>query len=266
MTSENIGIFQKVLILLGSFAITYNIAIALHELGHVIAYLIDGGEVSAFVLNPFSWSWAEANNLNNRIFALWGGVIFGQMLALIPFVLIIKFKSPIFVFLAKLLAACAFLINGLYLTAGSILNFGDGGSLVYLGVSSSLIIITGLIYLLISFLFWSDLQRHIGLDKETAFISRIKVITGGIAPYMILIIIYNLLHNSSQIVMWGGLAIFGILITFLIAYLGGLWSRHAVKNKEFKVVSHSYSCMLLVVGLLVILAEFVVFGTPANPF
>ena len=36
MTSENIGIFQKVLILLGSFAITYNIAIALHELSHIL--------------------------------------------------------------------------------------------------------------------------------------------------------------------------------------------------------------------------------------
>ena len=266
MTPKTDEIIKKTLILSGSFAITYNIAIALHELGHVIAYLIDGGEVSEFVLNPFSWSWAEANNLSNRIFALWGGVTFGQILALVPFVLIMKIKSPIFLFLAKLLAACAFLINGLYLTAGSIMNFGDGGSLVYLGVSSSLLIMLGIVYLLISFLFWSDLQRHLGMDKQTAFTSRMKIVTGSIAPYMILIIIYNLLHNSSQIVMWGGLATFGILVTFLIAYLGDLWNRYAVRNDESRIVSHSYAWKLLTIGLLVILVEFVVFGTPANPF
>ena len=266
MTHTNHESIQKILLLLGSFAIVYNFAIAFHELGHVIAYLIDGGEVSEFVLNPFSWSWAEARNLNNRIFTLWGGVTFGQILAIIPLVCIIKIKSTLFVFLAKLLAACAFLINGLYLSAGTILNFGDGGTLVHLGVNSSLAMIIGIVYLLISFLLWSDLQRHIGMNSQTTFINRIKIVTGGITPYMIVIIIYNLLHNSLQIVMWGGLAIFGILATFLIAFLGNLWDRYVIKNKASRIISLSYAWILVTVGLLVILAEFIIFGMPANPF
>lgn len=265
MTPKKNKIIQKILLLLGGFAITYNIAIAFHELGHVIAYLINGAVVSEFVLNPFSWSWAEARNLNNRIFGLWGGVTFGQILAVVPFVCILRIKSTMFVFLAKLLAAVSFLINGLYLAAGSILNFGDGGSLVYLGVSSSLLIVFGIMYLLISFLFWSDLQRYI-MDKQTSFISRMKIVSGSIMPYMILIIIYNLLHNYSQIVMWGGLAVFGMLVTIPIAFSGKLWNRYAVKNNESRVVSHSHAWKLLAGGLLVILAEFVVFGTPTNPF
>jgi len=266
MKQTNNDSFEKILLLLGGFAVTFNIAIAFHELGHTIAYLIDGGQVSEFVLNPFSWSWAEAQNLNNRIFALWGGVTFGQILAIIPLVFILKIKSAIYKFLAKLLAACAFLINGLYLSAGAIMNFGDGGTLVYLGVSSSLIIIIGLIYLLISFAFWSDLQRHIGMNRQTVLKNRIKIVTGSITPYMIIIIIYNLLHNSTQIIMWGGLAVFGILSAFLIAFLGDLWNRHVIKNNQSKVVSLSYSRKLLTVGLLIILAEFIVFGTPPNPF
>lgn len=266
MTPNNNEILYKILLLFGNFAITYNMAIAFHETGHVVAYLIDGGKVSEFVLNPFSWSWAEARNLNNLIFTLWSGVTFGQVLALIPLFCILKIKSKPFVFLAKLLAACAFLINGLYLTAGSILNFGDGGSLVGLGISSSLLITIGIIYFFISFFFWSDLQRHVGLDKQTDLIIRMKIVTGGIAPYMILIIIYNFLHNISQIAIWSGLACFGILATFLIAFLGNIWDRHVVKNNESEVVSHSYAWKLLVFGLLVILAEFIVFGTPAHPF
>lgn len=265
MTLSSIKSIQKILLFAGSFAITYNIAIALHELGHAIAYIIDGAQVSEFVLNPFSWSWAEANNLNNRIFALWGGVTFGQILALMPLLFISKMKST-FVFLSKLLAACAFLINGLYLSAGALLNFGDGGTLVYLGLNSTVIIIIGIIYLLISFVFWSDLQRHLGIDNQTALVIRIKIVVGSIAPYMILIIIYNLLHNSSQIIMWGGLAVFGIFAAFLIAFLGNLWTLYVSRHTESKVVSFSNAKKVLIFGLLVVITEFIIFGTPPNPF
>lgn len=266
MTSTNNDSIHKILLLLGGFIITYNMALAFHELGHVIAYLIDGGQVSEFVLNPFSWSWAEARNLNNRIFALWGGVIFGQILALIPLLFISKIKSALFVFLTKLLAACAFLINGLYLLAGALLNFGDGGSLVYLGVSSSQIIIIGIIYFIFSFVFWSDLQRHLGMDRQTTLINRLKIIVGSIAPYMIIIIIYNLLHNITQIIMWSGLALFGILAAILIAIVGNLWSKRVIKHIDSKVVAQVYALKVLVFGLLLVLAEFIVFGTPSNPF
>jgi len=266
MTPTNNYSFERILLLLGAFAVTYNIAIAFHELGHVIAYLIDGGQVSEFILNPFSWSWAEARNLNNRIFALWGGVTFGQMLAISPIIIIYRKKLPISIFMAKLLAACGFLINGLYLSAGAILNFGDGGTLVELNVSSFLVITIGVTYLIISFAFWADLQRHIGLDKNTLLRTRILIVLGGIAPYMIIIIIYNLIHNFSQILMWGGLAVFGILAALLIALLGNLWIRHVNKNDESNVVSLSYAWKILTVGLLIISAEFIVFGTPPNPF
>ncbi len=71
---------QAVLALSGSFAISFNLAIALHELGHAITYLINGGEITSFVLNPFSWSWAEGRGFSNRIFVLWDGATVGQLL------------------------------------------------------------------------------------------------------------------------------------------------------------------------------------------
>lgn len=264
MTLTSNRSIQTILLFAGSFAITYNIAIAFHELGHVLAYSMVDEQMIEFVLNPFSWSWATSKNSN--IFVLWGGVTFGQIFALIPLIFIFKIKSNLFVFLSKLLAACAFLINGLYLSAGALLNFGDGGSLVYIGLNSTLIIIIGIVYLLISFVFWSDLQRHLGIDNQTALVDRVKIIVGGIAPYMILIIIYNLLHNSSQIIMWGGLAVFGILAAFLIAFLGNLWTFYVNRHNESKVVSLSNAKQVMIVGLLVVIAEFIIFGTPPNPF
>ena len=40
---------QKILLLLGAFIIAYNITIAFHELGHVIACFINGSQLSEFV-------------------------------------------------------------------------------------------------------------------------------------------------------------------------------------------------------------------------
>lgn len=255
---------RKVLLLLGAFAIVFNLAIALHESGHVIAYLFDSGQLGEFVLNPFSWSWAEGYNLNHRVFDLWSGVTIGLFLALIPLFLTPLFQSTLYVAFAKLLAAAGFLINGLYLWAGALLAFGDGGMLVQLGENVVLIVVVGIAYMVLSLHFWADLQGHLGLGRDTPLFERISIIFFGIAPYMILIVIYNLIHNSDQIGMWAGLAVFGSVITIPIALAGDL--RAKLLNEKYATIDDSEALPALIAGLCVVLAEFFIFGTPPNPF
>jgi hypothetical protein len=254
---------SQTLLFMGGFAIAYNIAIALHELGHVLAYSLVDEQMIEFVLNPFSWSWAASKNLN--VFVLWGGVTFGQIFALLPLLMLPKVKTPLFLLLSKLLAACAFLINGIYLLLGALLHFGDGGSLVYVGFNTYFIVGIGVVYFGLSFLFWAHLQQHVGMNSKTPLPVRIKIITGGIIPYMLIIFIYNLLHNADQIMMWGGLALFGITVSFLIALMGNWWA-HFFNYQNERVFSSTTSWKLFSFGLMVVLAEFVVFGTPPNPF
>ena len=255
---------QSILFLLGGFAIAYNLSIALHELGHAIMYPIAGEQMNEFVLNPFSWSWASGERLNVTV--LWGGVTLGLFLALIPWMLTYMIRSSLFRFLSKILAACAFLINGIYLSMGAVFGFGDGGDLVFTGTHSAFIIGLGFLYILISFLFWSDLQLHMGMDGHTVFGRRALVVLGGIFPYMAVIFFYNLIHNPQQITMWGGLAGAGLLAALLISVAGHFWSRFVRKPYGSEDVSRHYALHVMIAGLMVILAEFVVFGTPANPF
>jgi hypothetical protein len=254
---------KQLLLFMGGFAIAYNIAIALHELGHVLAYSMVDEQMIEFVLNPFSWSWAASKNLN--VFVLWGGVIFGQLFALLPLLMLKKVRAPLYLFLSKLLAACAFLINGIYLSLGALLYFGDGGSLVHVGFNTSFVVAIGIIYFMFSFLFWWRLQQHLGLNKKTPLRVRIKVIAGGIIPYMLMIFVYNLLHNAHQMVMWGGLALFGIVVSFLIALTGNWWAND-YSHQHARVVASESAWKVFSFGLLVIIAEFVIFGTPPNPF
>jgi hypothetical protein len=258
------GLNRSIPLLLGGFAIVYNLSIALHELGHTILYPIVGERMIEYVLNPFSWSWATGEKYN--VFVLWGGVTLGQFFSLIPLLLTHKIRSTLFVFLSRLLAACSFLINGIYLSMGAVFGFGDGGDLAFLGMNATFIITLGILYILIALVFWSDLQHHLGMDSHTAIGQRIKVIMGGIAPYMMVIFFYNLIHNSGQITMWGGLAGAGLLAALLISVSGHLWSRRVRKSNGLDNVSRHYALHVLVAGLLVILAEFIIFGMPPNPF
>ena len=255
---------RSMLFFLGGFAIAYNLTIALHELGHAIMYPIAGERMIEFVLNPFSWSWASGERLSVTV--LWGGVTLGLFLALIPLMLTYKIRSTLFRFLSKMLAACGFLINGVYLSMGAVFGFGDGGDLIFAGTNSIFVVVLGLLYILISFLFWSDLQRHMGMDDHTVFSRRAYVIIGGIAPYMAVIFLYNLIHNPRQITMWGSLAFAGLLAASMISVSGHLWSRFVRKPNGSEDLSGCYASRILVLGLMVILAEFIVFGTPPNPF
>ena len=261
---EQNTLVNSIVLFMGAFTIAYNLAIGLHETGHVLAYLLAGEEMVEFVLNPFSWSWATGRQFN--VFVLWGGVTFGQLFALVPYLWARKSGSPLFLFLAKTLAASSLLINGIYLCLGALLNFGDGGSLVHMGLSPFIPVVSGSVYMLASLFFWTDLQPHLGLGASTPLKIRCMVITGGIGPYMALIFIYNLRHNPGQLAIWGGLAGAGIAAAVGIAIAGRLFSGKTGSGSSAEVAAGRNACPVLVSGLLIIIAEFIIFGMPANPF
>ena len=129
-----------------------------------------------FVLNPFSWSWATGDRAHIGI--LWGGVTLGLGLSLIPLLFVKGFRLPVRIFLAHLLAACAILINGLYLTMGLLLGFGDGAALKEMGVPPGLILLLGTAYILLSIAFWTRIQSDLGLRKDTPLPRRLAIISG----------------------------------------------------------------------------------------
>lgn len=258
--------YNAILVLFGGFSIAYNISIAFHELGHTIAVFIDGGQTQEFVLNPFSWSWNLGQDVSNLAFTAWGGVTFGLLLALAPLLLVCKIRTAGLLFLCKLVAACALLINGIYLLVGCLFDFGDGGELVRLGTKPSIIVSIGIVYMLVSLAFWSSLQRHLGLSNSTPLRRRLFVIIGGIAPYMILIFLYNLLHNSRQILIWAGFAAIGVIASFIVAVIGNLWDIYRTKKADCEMIQQNYAYKILIAGMLVIMLEFLIFGAPNNPF
>jgi hypothetical protein len=254
------------LLLFGAFIISFNLTVAFHELGHASAILIDGGQIQEFILNPFSWSWNLGRDVQDILFTAWGGVTIGLVYTLIPLLFIRIMRHNGLKLVIKMLAGLGFLINGIYIVIGVILNVGDGAELTRLGVNHIPLLIMGISYILIALVIWSDAQKNLGIDPHERLSRRLLVMLAGVAPYMAMIVLYNYLYNSKQLLLWVGFAATGVAAACLFALCGHLWAKRVYRNTQQVEVSGLSGLTMMAMGILVILAEFLVFGTPKHPF
>jgi len=261
-------VYKSVLFLFGCFTVGYNVSIALHEAGHAFAVLLDGGTVMDFYLNPFSWSWNLGESINNPLFTAWGGVTFGLFFALIPLIFSAWIKNYIFRIIVLVVAGCTFLINGLYLVTGVIIHTGDGGELVQYGVLPVWIILLGSIYLLISLFLWIKIQNSIGIHHTSSLWGRLFILFCGIFPYLCFILIYNLVFNQSQILIWVSFVAVGVVFMVFMAIFGNLfYGLKIFNNRSVRIPILSRSVWIsILLGVSIILCELIIFGIRENPF
>lgn len=256
------------LFLFGCFCIGYNLAIAFHELGHVLAVLLDGGQIHQFHLNPFSWSWNLGKNINSPLFTAWGGVSFGLTLSTLPLISVIWIRHLIFRAAVLVTAACAFLINGIYLVVGIFINVGDGRELIQYGVSAKLIFSLGFLYIIAAFSLWMIIQPLLGIGKHVGFFKRFLILSGGIFPYLLMIFVYNLIFNSKQIIIWLSFVALGLLSVFIMAATGVLWARYSKGFSPLDPGEAGWSPVIsvLIMGIGIVVLELIIFGIEINPF
>jgi hypothetical protein len=258
--------FRVILLLFGIFAIDFNLAVAFHELGHATAVLIDGGQIQELVLNPFSWSWNLGRNVQDILFTAWGGVTIGLGYTVIPLFFIRQVKNNVMKLVIKLLAGLGFLINGIYLIFGVLYNVGDGAELTSLGVSPTLLSALGSVFVLFALIIWSEAQRNLGIDPQESFSHRLLVMIAGVAPYMAMIVLYNYLFNSEQLILWCGYAVTGVALAVLFALCGHLYAKQVGGGTHHVEISRLIGFIMSLIGILLILTEFLIFGAPQHPF
>ena len=256
-----------ILVLFGSFCIGYNITIACHELGHAFAVVLDGGHIQEFVLNPFSWSWNLGQNLMNPLFTAWGGVTFGLLFALLPGLILFARKRYFLQVPILVTVGCAFLINGIYLLMGVFLKIGDGGELIEYGVPAAIILIIGIVYFITAIFVWSIIQQVAGLKSDLPFTKRLILMCCGITPYLLMIVIYNLIFNKAQIIIWSAFAIIGLFICIIFSITGLLMSNLYPGNYNLPDFANKKPIVIInIIGIAIIACEFIIFGIQENPF
>jgi len=138
---------------------------ALHELGHMIAGLTTGGNVTKVVLHPFAISRTDVSPNSNPLAVVWAGPIIGVILPLTIWGLFRKFKIP-GDYLARFFAGFCLIANGAYIGIGSFGNIGDAGDMMKNGSPIWLLWLFGVITVSIGFYIWHRLGPKFGLGES----------------------------------------------------------------------------------------------------
>jgi len=217
-------LFRLSLFLFGSFAIGYNLATAVHELGHAIVIWATGGTVARIVLHPFSWSYTYySSSPGYPILTSWAGILFESLLALLLAALVWRSRQRSWALLCLVIAIMALAKGGLYASIDAILQTGgDSTDLIWLGVPPALVIGVGAVLVGIGIFLAIAAFRSIDFGADSSLVGRALVLEGGLLPYLLCIVVYQLVSSPQEIRMWGLYIASGAIIIFLVAALSEL--------------------------------------------
>ncbi len=178
------------------------IAMAIHELGHIIVVLYYGGRVTNLHLQPFSRS-VVSYSVPASASQLWiasGGIVFSMIMGGLAFLLARKIRSP-YGLPVIMTGVAAFIGNGFYFVFGAIMygGFGDPAKLMASGCPAyGLVIWGGVLFILGCLAFLANLPL-LGIGPEDSWGRRSVIFAGGIAPYLICVMVYNAVFDETRI-------------------------------------------------------------------
>ena len=253
--------FQQMLIVLGIFVFSYNLSNLIHESGHALNAVLTGGSLNKITMSPLSWCYAWTSG-GNRIFVIWGGFLWQTIVPTVILLLLWCFKSRLSLY-ALFLVLVSFAESGIYMITGAVAGIGDGGNLVRYGIPPFILLTVGSILLLCCLPLSLPMGVLLGIErKQTSFISAIMVLM-PIQMYLFAMLIYNLMKNPSEKMMWFGVTIGGIfatvVLTLVIHYFAKLLNNKSVQNRAIRV-SWSNVFVSITLAIIILLCEAIFFS------
>lgn len=222
---------KSAVLLLGSFAVGYNVAHAIHELGHAAAVWMCGGSVTGLSLHPFSWSTIRYSVPTTLGIAA-AGPGFAAMIGLLGLAIVRRWRSPWAVpFLVT--SICTLVVNAAYLLVDGVLRAGgDATDLRTLGLPLPILAAAGGILLGLGAVAALSLLPRLGLDADDGFGRRFFVLGAGIGSYLLAMFLYHAIFNAKEIALWSafagtGMALIAAWATFSRA-VESRWGRDSV--------------------------------------
>lgn len=246
------------LLLLGSFAVGYNAAHAIHELGHAIAVWLCGGSVTGLSLHPLSWSKIHYSVEVTVPIAL-AGAVFASLAGLLMLALAWGWRSP-WVLPLLATALCAFVVNAVYLGVDGILLFGgDATDLIRLGVSRPAVVGAGMLLLIVGFATATLPLPRLGIGRNDGLGTRLLVLWTGIGSYLFAMFAYHLIFNTEEILLWSVWAGTGLILISVWAAVSPLVESRFVwiRRQQMEDIGWGAPIATAAVGAAVVITELV---------
>ncbi len=162
----------------GSFLAAICLLIAIHEVGHALAFLISGYGNISITVNPFMGvtSTTDTVQVEDAFLIAAGGTIFDIIIALLIALILWKFSSN-FLLPLKMYSVLAFLTEGVVIFAGFFFNetYTDFAILIELGLPAIIVGIISAVLLLIGGFGMYEIWRLLGIKSEDSFFKVILI-------------------------------------------------------------------------------------------
>ncbi len=156
---------RQILLILGTFAVSWLMMMAVHELGHVIHAWISGGQVVYVELRPWTISRTDVWPNPRPLFVVWGGPIWGCVLPLIACWLARLFRWR-FDYLLTFFAGFCLIANGVYIGVGGPPGVGDAGDMLNYGCPLWMMLVFGITTATPGLYLWNGLGPRFGLGPS----------------------------------------------------------------------------------------------------
>ena len=135
---------------------------AVHELRHVIAAKLSGGQVTRVILHPFTISQTQIGENPRPLLVEWMGPLVGAALPVLAAV-IVRLWGSRFSYLVRFFAGFCLIANGAYIGVGSLQLIGDAGDLLHHGMPIWTLWLFGFVTVPFGLLLWNGLGTYFGL-------------------------------------------------------------------------------------------------------
>ena len=246
------------LFLLASFAFCFCLGEAVHEFGHFLAHRAHGVDV-AIRLDPFGGSHIVGGSLAPR--EIWGitsaaGPLLNVALAMSLFLALWRLRRPALLPLL-LWGPVALVQEGVTFSLGLLTPGGDAALIVESGVATGLVLGTGILFLAMGIAGVCLVLPQVGLAPSASFPFRLKVVAGGIVPFMVARLLCCPVTSPSR----GGENVlpllFSLLLAAVVAGLYGAVNRFASRVSEMDPVPvpRSAAAVSAALGLAMIVLQ-----------
>lgn len=138
---------------------------AVHELGHLLAAWLSGGEVSQVVLHPLTISRTDLRDNPSPEFVCWTGPIFGALAPVIVWAAM-RWCRATSESSVRFFAGFCLIANGAYLAVGARDGIGDAGDLLNLGFPPWTLYLFGAATIPCGLWLWNGLGTRFGIGPD----------------------------------------------------------------------------------------------------
>ncbi len=253
--------FQRFLIVLGAYVFAYNASSIMHELGHALAVIATGGEVSFIEVSPFSWSYTHYISDPEPMATSWGGFLWGTMIGVFTFLILWIVRSRLSLF-GAVFAVTSLAYAGIYMLVGAVLRIGDSAALMWMGIPQAVLIAIGGMLLLLVLPLILPLGVLLGIGRGRNRLGTTVLVFSPILAYLLVMAAFNLSQNPGEWLMWVSSVGGGILLVLLISVsVHFTWHWCAGPEAQRRTIPINWwVCLLsLVLGGVVVAAEYLLF-------